>query len=153
MEQLEHHAPRSIRASPAVWVLEQLDPIKTGRMHVYSTYSILPASVCQMTPPAVSDTLWPMLPAPDPSTLQAFLADPARPAETRVSRALAALVRTGVGYNRSVISHTRPKRAQPGGRGRARNASLSAFWRSYGACRFKRARRGSASPGRPLTDG
>jgi hypothetical protein len=35
-----------------------------------------------MTPPAVGDTLWPMLPSLDPSTLQAFLADPARPAGT-----------------------------------------------------------------------
>ena len=35
-----------------------------------------------MTPPAVGDTLWQMLPSPDPSTLQAFLADPARPADT-----------------------------------------------------------------------
>ena len=35
-----------------------------------------------MTPPAVGDTLWQMLPSLDPSTLQAFLADPARPADT-----------------------------------------------------------------------
>ena len=35
-----------------------------------------------MTPPTVGDTLWQMLPAPDPSTLQAFLEDPARPAGT-----------------------------------------------------------------------
>ena len=35
-----------------------------------------------MTPPAVSDTLWRMLPAPDPNALQAFLVDPARPADT-----------------------------------------------------------------------
>ncbi len=35
-----------------------------------------------MTPPAVGDTLWQMLPAPDPGTLQAFLADPARPTGT-----------------------------------------------------------------------
>ncbi len=35
-----------------------------------------------MTPPVVGDTLWLMLPSPDPSTLQAFLADPARPAGT-----------------------------------------------------------------------
>ena len=35
-----------------------------------------------MTPPAVGDTLWQMLPSPDPSALQAFLADPARPADT-----------------------------------------------------------------------
>ena len=35
-----------------------------------------------MTPPGVGDTLWQMLPSLDPSTLQAFLADPARPAGT-----------------------------------------------------------------------
>ena len=35
-----------------------------------------------MTPPAVGDTLWLMLPSPDPGALQAFLADPARPAGT-----------------------------------------------------------------------
>ncbi len=35
-----------------------------------------------MTPPGVGDTLWQMLPSPDPRTLQAFLADPARPAGT-----------------------------------------------------------------------
>ena len=35
-----------------------------------------------VTSPAVSDTLWAMLPSPDPSALQAFLADPARPAGT-----------------------------------------------------------------------
>ena len=35
-----------------------------------------------MTPPTVGDTLWQMLPSPDPSTLQAFLADPARPTGT-----------------------------------------------------------------------
>ena len=35
-----------------------------------------------MTPPAVGDTLWQMLPSPDPSALQAFLAHPSRPAGT-----------------------------------------------------------------------
>jgi len=35
-----------------------------------------------MTSPGVGDTLWQMLPSLDPSTLQAFLADPARPADT-----------------------------------------------------------------------
>ena len=35
-----------------------------------------------MTPPAVGDTLWQMLPSPDFGTLQAFLEDPSRPAGT-----------------------------------------------------------------------
>ena len=41
-----------------------------------------------MTSPAVGDTLWPMLPSPDPSTLRAFLADPARPPDTLCYHAL-----------------------------------------------------------------
>ena len=35
-----------------------------------------------VTPPGVGDTLWQMLPSPDPRTLQAVLADPSRPAGT-----------------------------------------------------------------------